>query len=471
MNSKKFYLVSLGCAKNTVDSESMASLLQTAGYSPASRASEAGLLIVNTCGFIGTAREESLDTLAELARKKRQGQVLIAAGCLTQRYGELVAQQVPGIDGILGTRRWMDIVDLVEQLKGRKRDARGHLQPLYHLPEVATVGTDEHNVLRVARQGGSAYLKIADGCRRPCAFCAIPLIKGTAVSRPAESIIAEARALAANGVKEALLIAQDTTDYGHDLGIKDGLAHLLERMTSEVPELPWIRVLYAYPGYVTERLMQVMAEKPQVVPYLDMPLQHAHPMTLRRMRRPANMDWVYSTLRKLREMIPGLALRTTFIVGYPGETEEEFQALMDFVEEIRFDHVGIFPFSFEPGTTSEPLGDPIPQEVKEERLHRLAELQEGISLARNQSFVGQTQQVLVEGYSDGIAVGRAYHDAPEIDGMVFIEDEALVGEIVPVQITGAMTHDLTARLFASERRFVPPPQVQKRPARSLKPAK
>jgi ribosomal protein S12 methylthiotransferase len=204
--------------------------------------------------------------------------------------------------------------------------------------------------------------------------------------------------------------------------------------------------MYAYPGYVTERLMQVMAERPQIVPYLDMPLQHAHPMTLRRMRRPANMDWVYSTLAKMRATIPGLALRTTFIAGYPGETEEEFQTLLDFVAEIKFDHLGVFPFSFEPGTTSEPLGDTVPQEVKEERIQRLMTLQEGISLARNQSFVGQVQDVLVEGVNDGIVVGRAYHDAPEIDGMVFIEGEAEVGDMIPVQITGAMVHDLTGRI-------------------------
>jgi ribosomal protein S12 methylthiotransferase len=450
MKQKKFYLVSLGCAKNTVDSESMASLLSQAGYAATNRAAEAGLLIVNTCGFIGPARQESFDVLNGLARKKKRGQMLIAAGCLTQRYSEMVIKEVPGIDGILGTRRWMDIVELVQQLNGRQRSADGYPEPLYHLPDAATVGTDEKDVLRVAVQGGSAYLKIADGCRRPCAFCAIPLIKGTAVSRPSDAIVSEARYLYDNGVNEILLIAQDTTDYGHDLGMKEGLAQLLERLTDEVPEMPWIRILYAYPGYVTEKLMQVMAERPQILPYLDMPLQHAHPMTLRRMRRPANMDWVYRTLEKMRSTIPELALRTTFIAGYPGETEEEFQTLLDFVEEIKFDHVGVFPFSFEPGTTSEPLGDPIPQEVKEERLQRLVMAQEKISLARNQSFVGQKQEILIEGYSDGISVGRAYHDAPEIDGMVFIEGEAEVGEIVPVQITGAMVHDLTGRLMPEQ---------------------
>ena len=446
MNQKKFYLVSLGCAKNTVDSESMASLMEEAGFIATEKAHDAGVLIVNTCGFIGPAKKESLDTLAQLAKKKRKGQLLIAAGCLTQRYGQMVAEQVPGIDGILGTRRWMDIIDLVQEIRGDSPYPKTH----YHLPDEATVGTDEKGVARVALQGGSAYLKIADGCRRPCAFCAIPLIKGTAVSRPPEAIVREAVQLQESGVKELILIAQDTTDYGHDLGMKDGLAQLLERMTDTVPDLPWIRVMYAYPGYVTDRLMQVMAERPQIVPYLDMPLQHAHPMTLRRMRRPANMDWVYSTLTKMRATIPNLALRTTFIVGYPGETEEEFQALFDFIKEIRFDHVGVFKFSFEPGTTSEPLGDPVPADVKEERMARLMELQESISLARNQSFVGQVQQVLIEGVNEGISVGRAYHDAPEIDGMVFAEGEAPVGEIVPVQITGAMTHDLTGRLVTPD---------------------
>lgn len=447
MKSKKFFLVSLGCAKNTVDSESMAALLQKAGYSPTERASQAEILIVNTCGFIHPARQESFDVLNELASQKKRGQLLIAAGCLTQRFAEMVVEKVPGLDGLLGTRRWMDIVELVQNLQGRQRSPEGYPQPLYHLPDSPTIGRDEKGVMRVARQAGSAYVKIADGCRRPCAFCAIPLIKGTAVSRPPQAILEETRALCEAGVKEVLLIAQDTTDYGHDLGIQDGLAHLLEMITAEVPEIPWIRVLYAYPGYVTERLMQVMADKPQVVPYLDMPLQHAHPMALRRMRRPANMDWVYKTLEKMRTTIPGLALRTTFIAGYPGETEAEFQTLIDFIEEIRFDHLGVFTFSFEPGTSSEPLGDPIPAEVKEERMQRLIAAQERISLARNQSFVGQVQQVLVEGYNDGITVGRAYHDAPEIDGLVFIEGKAEVGSLVKAQITGAMVHDLTARFL------------------------
>ncbi len=302
---------------------------------------------------------------------------------------------------------------------------------------------DEQEALRASVAGASAYLKIADGCRRPCAFCAIPLIKGTAVSRPLEVIVEEARRLRDNGVRELVLIAQDTTDYGHDLGIKDGLAILLERLTDSVPDMDWIRVMYAYPGYVTDRLIEVMATRKQVLPYLDMPLQHAHPKTLYRMQRPSNIDWVYRTLGKMRTAIPNLAIRTTFIVGYPGETDEEYQALLDFVREIRFDRVGTFQFSFEPGTTSEPLGDPIPAQVKQERYERLMELQQGISLQVNQSYVGKTLDVLVEGRDKGIAIGRSYRDAPEIDGLVLIEGEARIGEIIPVKITGAMAYDLT----------------------------
>ncbi len=444
--AKSFHLISLGCAKNTVDSDSMAQLLSGAGYQPEANPKKASVLLVNTCGFIGPAKEESLRVLREMAELKRSGQLLIAAGCLTQRYGQEVVRQVPGIDGLLGTRRWMDIVDVVDQLRSRK-----HPEPLYHLPlDAATVGSDEKEALRVSVQGASAYLKVADGCRRPCAFCAIPLIKGTAVSRPIEAIVREAQELRDLGVRELILIAQDTTDYGHDLGLKDGLAQLTEKLVKTVPDMDWVRIMYAYPGAVTDRLIDVMASHKQMIPYLDMPLQHAHRATLLRMRRPANMDWVYKTLSKMRTAMPDLALRTTFIVGYPGETEEEFNTLLDFIREIRFDRVGAFQFSFEPGTTSEPLGDPIPAEVKQERWERLMALQQGISLERNQAFVGQTMQVLVEGQGEvegsreKISIGRTYRDAPEIDGVVLIEGEVPPGEMVPARITGAMTYDLTA---------------------------
>jgi ribosomal protein S12 methylthiotransferase len=425
----------------------MAQLLVRDGYHAVNDPARANVLIVNTCGFIGPAKQESLNVLRELAGGKKKDQVLIAAGCLTQRYGSEVAEKVPGVDGVLGTRRWMDIVQVVRELRKGP-----HPEPLYHLPDAKTVGTDERDALRASIAGASAYVKIADGCRRPCAFCAIPLIKGTAVSRPVNLIVDEARRLRDAGVRELILIAQDTTDYGHDLGMKDGLAILLEQLTTEVPDMDWIRIMYAYPGCVTDRLIDVMASSKQVLPYLDMPLQHAHPKTLYRMRRPSNIDWVYRTLGKMRSKISNpstdsgqhLAIRTTFIVGYPGETDEEFQALVDFVKEIRFDRVGAFQFSFEPGTTSEPLGDPIPAEVKQARYEQLMELQQGISMQVNQSYVGKTLDVLVEGRDKGIAIGRSYRDAPEIDGLVFIEGEAEIGEIVPVRITGAMAYDLSA---------------------------
>lgn len=442
MNRKTFYLVSLGCAKNTVDSDSMAQLLSNEGYRNVPKASQASVLIVNTCGFIGPAKEESFKALRDLAREKRRDQLLIAAGCLTQRYGVEVAQKVRGIDGVIGTRRWMDIVDVVKKLR-----KGNHPGTLYHLPEAPTVGRDEGNTLRVAVEGPSAYLKVADGCRRPCAFCAIPLIKGTAVSRPVENIIHEARVLRDSGVRELILIAQDTTDYGHDLGLKDGLAVLLEQLTDSVPDMDWIRIMYAYPGYVTDRLIEVMASRKQILPYLDMPLQHAHPKTLYRMKRPSNIEWVHKTLDKMRAAFNDkpqrLAIRTTFIVGYPGETEEEFQTLYDFVEQTRFDRAGAFQFSFEPGTSSEALGDPVPAEVKQERYNRLMELQQAISLEINQSYVGQTLDVLMDAYDNGITVGRSYRDAPDVDGLVVVDGELPLGEIVPIRITGGFAYDLT----------------------------
>lgn len=421
----------------------MAQLLVRDGYQGTDDPEKANVLIVNTCGFIGPAKDESFEALRALADVKRNGQILIATGCLTQRYGAEVAEQVPGVDGVLGTRRWMDIVQVVRELRKGP-----HPELLYHLPDDATVGTDEQDTLRASVAGASAYLKIADGCRRPCAFCAIPLIKGTAVSRPVETILNEARLLRDSGVRELILIAQDTTDYGHDLGMKDGLAILLEQLTDTVPDMDWIRIMYAYPGCVTDRLIEVMAERKQILPYLDIPLQHAHPKTLQRMKRPANIDWVHKTLGKMRAAVPDLSIRTTFIVGYPGETDQEYQALVDFVEEIRFDRVGAFQFSFEEGTSSASLGDPVPASVKQTRFETLMELQQGISMQINQSYVGKTLDVLIEGFDNGISLGRSYRDAPEIDGLVFIEGQLELGQIVSVRITGAMAYDLTGILAA-----------------------
>ena len=437
INNKNFHIVSLGCAKNTVDSDSMAQLLIKSGYKSVANSDLAGILIVNTCGFIATAKEESRNVLGELAAKKKSGQILIAAGCLTQRYGADVARDISGIDGIIGTRRWMDVAGVVANLQRVNPP-----EPRYQLPEAATVGSDEQGALRVSIQGASAYLKIADGCRRPCAFCAIPLIKGTIVSRPVETILAEARILQERGIHEIILIAQDTTDYGYELGLKNGLAHLLKKLCAAVPQVDWIRVMYAYPGFVTDELIEVIAKEKQVVHYLDMPLQHAHPAVLRRMHRPTNVDWVYKTVEKMRKVIPDLALRTTFIVGYPGETEAEFQTLLDFIDELRFDKVGAFKFSFETGTACEPLGDSVPAEVKEERFNRLMEKQQQISLACNKAFVGRKLDVLFEGYGQGVSIGRSYRDAPEIDGLVLVKGEIPAGQMLPVLINEAMPYDL-----------------------------
>ncbi|HZD10928.1 MAG TPA: 30S ribosomal protein S12 methylthiotransferase RimO [Candidatus Binatia bacterium] len=439
LKSRQFFLVSLGCSKNTVDSEGMASLLGRAGYQGTAQAADASVLIVNTCGFIQAAKEESIAVLRELAEAKRADQLLIAAGCLSQRYGPMLVQEVPQIDGVIGTRRWMDIVSFVQRLRKRK-----HPQPMFHLPgEATTVGADERNVLRIARQGTSAYLKIADGCRRPCAFCTIPEIKGTLVSRPMDAIVAEAVALQEAGVREAILIAQDTTDYGHDLGMKNGLSTLLNQIVQAAPGLDWIRIMYAYPGYVTDELIETMARHPQVLPYLDIPLQHGSRETLKRMRRPANVEWVYRTVEKLRAAMSDLAIRTTFIVGYPGETDEEFESLKEFVRDLRFDRVGVFTYSYEASTPSATVSWQVSDDVKETRRETIMALQQKISLEKNQEQIGRTLPVLVEGFGDGVSLGRTYRDAPEIDGLVFVPGELPVGEIVPIHIDGAMIYDLS----------------------------
>ncbi len=430
-----FYLVSLGCPKNTVDAEGMAELLRRAGYRRVSRPELAEYLIVNTCGFIKPAQDESLGVLRELSEDRLPDQKLIAAGCLAQYYGESLLELVPGLNGIIGTRRWMDVVGFLARVGGGR--------PFCHLPaDALTVGDDEGIVLRAAVQGASAYLKIADGCRRPCAFCAIPKIKGTLLSRPINRVLADAAELNAAGVKEIILLAQDTTDYGHDLGMRDGLAVLLRRLVKAAPDVPWIRIMYAFPGYVTGGLIEVMASLPQVLHYLDMPLQHAHPEVLRRMRRPANVDAVWRTLERLRAAMPDIALRTTFIVGYPGETEAEFQTLMDFVAEARFDHVGVFKYWPEPGTPAADLPDQVPDEVKEERYRALMEMQQAISLERNREQIGRELDVLIEGRGDGITVGRTYRDAPEIDGLAIFDGDLPPGAMIRARVTGAMPYDL-----------------------------
>lgn len=438
---KSFYLISLGCPKNLVDSEGIAALLRRAGYEAAAGPDEADLLIVNTCGFIESAREESRAVLQDLAASKKTGQKLIAAGCYSQRFPRRLANDVPGIDGLIGTRRWMDILKLTKRLHQREE---GTDQPLFHVPQSPTVGQDTRGVARAAVQGASAYLKLSDGCRRSCAFCAIPLIKGSAISRPPERILSDARRLADSGSREIILIAQDTTDYGHDLGMDEGLAALLDQLVTDVPQVPWIRLMYAYPGRITRGLIATMARHPQILPYIDLPLQHAHPETLRRMGRPANVQRVKSTIAALREAMPEIAIRTTFLVGYPGETEEAFEELLTFVEEMQFDRVGVFVYSPEHGTRAAELEDDVPQELKENRRQRLMAVQQPISLEKNQALVGRTVDVLVEGHDQGVSVGRSYRDAPEIDGLVLIQQELPVGEIVPVHVVAALEYDLVA---------------------------
>jgi ribosomal protein S12 methylthiotransferase len=440
-SSRRYFLLTLGCAKNTVDSDSMAELLERGGLLPARRPALADVIVVNTCAFIEPAREESLSALRELAGKKRPGQWLIAAGCLSQRMGGELARLVPGLDGVMGTRRWMDVLAVLEEIHSRADDST-----VIHLPPAPATGKDERSVLRVAVRGASAYLKIADGCGRPCAFCAIPAIKGPAVSRPMERILDEARALQDRGMHELVLLAQDTTTYGRDLGMRDGLATLLEGLAEAAPRIDWIRVMYAFPGAVSDRLIDTMASHPHLLPYLDLPLQHAHPAVLRRMRRPADPDDARRMINRMRERLPGLAVRTAFIVGFPGESEIEFEALLGFVRAVRFDRVGCFLYSREEGTASAELPDDVPPVVKEERRGRLMELQQGISLEENRLWVGRTLDVLVEGRRKGLSVGRSYRDAPEVDGVVLIEGDAPPGAMVRVRVTGALPYDLIGAL-------------------------
>jgi len=457
-----FYLLTLGCPKNEVDSEGMQQLLLQAGYQQTDDLRRADVLIVNTCGFIDVARQESLGALRHLARRKRRGQALVAAGCLVPRLGVELAQDIPALDGLLSTRHWAEVVGVVEQARagreagGKKQDAGGKDHGLRTKDQRPT----SLLMPRRAATSASAYLKIADGCDAPCAFCAIPAIKGPYVSKPVAVVMEEARQLVAQGVQEIVLIAQDTTLYGRDLDAgRDGLASLLEAIVAAVPALPWLRVMYTYPTHITPRLMETMARLPQVCHYLDIPLQHAHPAVLQRMRRPNDLDDTRRLLTRLRAAMPDIALRTAFIVGYPGETEEEFQALLDFLVEVRFDHVGVFPYSTEEGTPAAGLPGALPAPVKQERYRRVMARQQEISWAKNQEWVDQTLPVLVEGEAEedqgrktkdegpktndhGLLVGRSFRDAPEVDGLVLTTGQAAVGTIVPVRLTAASPYDL-----------------------------
>ncbi|MBM3138074.1 MAG: 30S ribosomal protein S12 methylthiotransferase RimO [Chloroflexi bacterium] len=441
MKKDLFYIESLGCAKNSVDSRSMAELLVLGGMQETHDPEQAHVIIVNTCGFIQPAREESLLVLNEFASVKQRGQVLIAAGCLSEREKGQLLSEVNGLDAALGTRRWADIARVVKQT----REQPG--KPYLYFPETEQIIGDEEGIPRAAVQGASAYLKIADGCDRLCAFCAIPAIKGPMVSRPVDQVLKDAVFLQGLGVKEIILIAQDSTAYGRDLGLKDGLPALLETLVQSVPDVLWLRIMYTFPGSISDDLIRVMAGNPQVLPYLDLPLQHAHPDMLKRMKRPSDLEWIRRTIARMRNAIPSIALRTTFIVGYPGETEEEFEFLLDFLKEMRFDHVGIFPYYHEEGTSAYQIAETVPEELKQDRINRLATAQEEISLEINQSYVGKTLDVIIEGNGDGISAGRSYRDAPEIDGLVLLKEIIENGKMIQVQVTGAMVHDLIGRMI------------------------
>jgi len=423
----KYHLVTLGCAKNTVDSMRLEQALRAGRHLATPDASEAELLIVNTCGFIDAAKDESVEVIRELDEHRRPDQRLYVVGCLTQIAEDEVRRAIPGIDAAFGAEQWDEVAAEV-----------GAASPSYDIPQpaLANIGAP------------SAYLKISDGCDRPCTFCIIPTIKGRMHSDPAGRLIAEARLHAAAGAKELVLVAQDSTAYGEDRGDRDGLADLLEQLSEAVPDVPWIRVMYAYPGRVTRRLAETMARLPNVVPYLDMPLQHGSNEVLRRMKRPS-INKARESIAHIREAMPDAVLRTTFIVGFPGETDDEFEELLDFIEEQRFEHVGAFTYSAQSGTPAGSMGDQVPGEIKIERYGRVMELAQAISHEANQAVIGQQFEVLVESAepveSAGgglVVVGRTYRDAPEVDGLAFVKGEFAPGSLVPVRVDGALPYDL-----------------------------
>jgi ribosomal protein S12 methylthiotransferase len=439
-DEKTFYLEQLGCPKNLVDGEHMAELLVQAGYRQVEDPKRATALIVNTCGFIKAAEEESLAALEKLAGGKRRGQQLIAAGCLAQRWGDRLGAAIPGVDGTLGAMRWAELPRLLEAV-------RSGVRPTWIGPEQVPAAPAR------SPSGPSAYLKIADGCDHTCAFCAIPLIKGRHRSKPVERIVAEARQLLARGVKEIVLVSQDSSGYGKDLGLRDGLAQMLDTLLADVPDIPWVRVMYVYPGTVSDRLIETFARHPQIVKYIDMPLQHAHADMLARMRRPTQD--LRELIGRFRAAMPDVALRSTLIVGFPGESDDEFEELLQFLRDVRLDRVGIFQYSPEPGTRAALMPDQIADKMKQRRYARAMKLLQRVSLDRNRAQVGRTLDVLIEGEvveADGApygAIGRSYRDAPEVDGLVFVRERVKPGEIVPVQITDALAYDLVGRLASA----------------------
>ena len=436
--------VSLGCPKNLVDSEVMLGLLKNANFDIICNEAKAEVCIVNTCGFIESAKEESIRQILQLAQNKSTGRcrALIVAGCLSQRYSKELFEEMPEIDALVGPGRIEEIVPIVnEVLAGKKRSC--HINdPLYLY--------DENSPRLLSTPAYTAYVKIAEGCDNRCAYCAIPDIRGHFRSRSLESIEAEVIRLVREGAKEIILIAQDTTRYGQDLYGEYSLHRLLKRL-APISDLRWIRLLYCYPNRFTEELIETLAKQKNLCKYIDLPLQHANDTILRAMGRPVTQQQARELISQLRNKIPGLVLRTSFIVGFPGETEEQFQELLDFMQEIKFDRAGVFTYSQEEGTPAAGMPGQIPEEVKQDRYHRAMALQQEIALRQNQQRIGQILEILVEEIIDAgknIYAGRSSLDAPEIDGTVeFVSPRPLKpGDMVMVKMNRAMEYDLMGEL-------------------------
>ncbi|MEW6697858.1 MAG: 30S ribosomal protein S12 methylthiotransferase RimO [Bacillota bacterium] len=436
--------VSLGCPKNLVDSEVMLGMLRDANYHITTDEAKADVLLVNTCGFIQSAKEESIRHIFELSQHKEKGKcrALIVTGCLAQRYHEELLEEIPEIDALVGPGHISDIVTVVNKVLGESQRSSHINDPIYIY--------DEHAPRILSTPAHTAYVKIAEGCDNRCAYCAIPDIRGRFRSRSMKSIEAEVKKLVDNGVKEIILIAQDTTRYGLDLYGEYRLAALVRKL-GPLPGLKWLRLLYCYPNRFTNELIKAIAETPNVCKYIDMPLQHAADDILRAMRRPVTRQQARELIENLRREVPDIVIRTSFIVGFPGETEEHFQELLDFMAEMKFDRAGVFTYSQEEGTTAAEMANQIHGRIKQERYHRAMTLQREISQAQNNKRIGQEMEVLVEETVNSgkeVYVGRSSFDAPEIDGTVeIISPRPLsVGEIVKVKINRALEYDLMGEL-------------------------
>jgi ribosomal protein S12 methylthiotransferase len=460
--------VSLGCSKNLVDSERMLGLLAQDGFALVPDGHESDLVIVNTCGFIDAARQESCGVIDEMIARKRAGQVkgVIVAGCLAERQKDQLLEQFPEVDQVVGVFGREEIAKISRRILGGLQEQRVVFRP------AAVSAQDDRARLRITPRH-LAYLKVSEGCDRFCTFCAIPYMRGKHVTKPIEQVAAEARELAADGVRELILVAQDMTYYGVDLYGRPRLAELLHEL-DRIEELDWIRILYNYPNYFTDELYEVLAGAQRIIPYLDMPLQHINDRLLKVMNRRHTRAETETIIARLRAAIPGLVLRTTFIVGFPGETEDEFQELLDFVTETRFERLGVFSYSFEPDTPAARLADQLPEAVKEERRGQIMAAQQPIAEEFNRSLVDRTLDVLVDGpATQGRSqwLGRPYTDAPDVDGLTLVEGAELrPGDLVACEIVAAEGYDLVARPLASatgSRRRRARPRPRKRPASSL----